>query len=227
MEIEKKPCKILSLNDVYELSRKTAMKIIESGYKPDMIIGLARGGWFTARIISDYLNVDDLVSIKIEHWGTTAKISLPEARLKHPFEIDLKDKKVLLVDDITDTGESLILAKNVTSKLNPIELKTAVMQYMTSSKIKPDYYAEVVDKWIWMIYPWNWIDDFANFSLTILKAYPEKYFGLEELRKLIKKYFNVDPTKVSSNHLKLVLNILEERGLVLKTKKGWQIKKII
>lgn len=155
MEIEKKPCKLLSLNDVYNLSKKTALKIVENGFQPDIIIGLARGGWFTARIISDYLNIDDLVSMKVEHWGTTAKISLPEARLKHPFDIDLKGKKVLLVDDITDTGESLALAKNIAEKSDPAELKMAVMQYMTSSKVKPDYYAEVVDKWIWMIYPWK------------------------------------------------------------------------
>jgi len=224
MEIEKKPCKILFWDDVYELSKNTAMKIIESGFKPDIVVGLARGGWFTARIICDYLNIDDLVSMKVEHWGTTAKISLPEARLKYSFEVDLKGKKVLLVDDITDTGESLILAKNVASKLNPSEIRTAVMQYMTSSKIKPDYYAEVINEWIWMVYPWNWIDDFANFSLTILKS-SNKPLKLQELRKLIKEYYNVDPTKISKEHLKNVLEILEKRELVAKDGERWVIKK--
>jgi hypoxanthine phosphoribosyltransferase len=224
MEIEKKKCKILFWEDVYELSKNTAMKIIESGFKPDIVIGLARGGWFTARIICDYLNIDDLVSMKVEHWGTTAKISLPEARLKYPFEVDLKGKKVLLVDDITDTGESLTLAKNVASKLNPAEIRTAVMQYMTSSKIKPDYYAEVIDEWIWMVYPWNWIDDFANFSLTILKS-SDKPLRLQELRKQIKEYYNVDPTKISKEHLKNVLEILEKRELVVKDGEKWVIKK--
>jgi hypoxanthine phosphoribosyltransferase len=224
MEIEKKPCKILFWDDVYELSKNTAMKIIESGFKPDIVIGLARGGWFTARIICDYLNIDDLVSMKVEHWGTTAKISLPEARLKYPFEVDLKGKKVLLVDDITDTGESLILAKNVASKLNPSEIRTAVMQYMTSSKIKPDYYAEVINDWIWMVYPWNWIDDFANFSLTILKS-SNKPLKLQEMRKLIKEYYNVDPIKISKEHLKNVLEILEKRELVARDGERWIIKK--
>jgi len=224
MEIEKKKCKILFWEDVYELSKNTSMKIIESGFKPDIVIGLARGGWFTARIICDYLNIDDLVSMKVEHWGTTAKISLPEARLKYPFEVDLKGKKVLLVDDITDTGESLILAKNVASKLNPAEIRTAVMQYMTSSKIKPDYYAEVINEWIWMVYPWNWIDDFANFSLTILKS-SNKPLKLQELKKLIKEYYNVDPTKISKEHLKNVLEILEKRELVARDGENWIIKK--
>jgi len=224
MEIEKKPCKILFWEDVYELSKNTAIKIIESGFKPDIVVGLARGGWFTARIICDYLNIDDLVSMKVEHWGTTAKISLPEARLKYPFEVDLKGKKVLLVDDITDTGESLILAKNVASKLNPAEIRIAVMQYMTSSKIKPDYYAEVINEWIWMAYPWNWIDDFANFSLTILKS-SDKPLKLQELRKQIKEYYNVDPAKISKGHLKNVLEILQKRDLVAKDGEKWVIKK--
>ena len=225
MEIEKKSCKILFWDDVYKLSKQTAIKIIESDYQPDIVIGLARGGWFTARVICDYLNINDLVSMKVEHWGTTAKINLNEAKLKYPFEVNLKGKRVLIVDDITDTGESLMLAKEVAAKFNPIEIKTAVMQYITSSKVKPDYYGETLDKWIWMVYPWNWIEDFANFSLTILNTSPDQSFKLEGLRNLIKKYYNVDSANISKQHLKKVMEILKKRGLVLKNGENWTIKK--
>ena len=46
--------------------------VIESGYKPDSMVGLARGGWVLSRVLCDFLAVKDLVSLKVEHWGVTA-----------------------------------------------------------------------------------------------------------------------------------------------------------
>ncbi|MDP7207114.1 MAG: phosphoribosyltransferase, partial [Candidatus Bathyarchaeota archaeon] len=54
------------------LAEKTARKVVDSGYKPDIIVGLARGGWVLSRVLCDYLGVKDLVSLKVEHWGVTA-----------------------------------------------------------------------------------------------------------------------------------------------------------
>ena len=62
-----------------------------------------------SRVLCDYLGVKDLVSLKIEHWGVTATPD-GKAQIKYPFDIDLTGKNVLVVDDITDTGESMIIA---------------------------------------------------------------------------------------------------------------------
>ena len=99
-------CQVMDWNLFYRLARQVADKINSSGYKPDIIIGLARGGWVLARVLCDFVGVKDLVSLKVEHWGVTAT---PDgtAKLKYPLNVDLTGKKVLVVDDITDTGESM------------------------------------------------------------------------------------------------------------------------
>lgn len=109
------------------------------------------------------MGVVDVLSLKVEHWVVTASHT-PEARIKYPYKVDLSDKKVLIVDDITDTGDSLILtSKYVSENFSPREMKTATLQHIeTSSKFKPDFYAQLVTDWAWFMYPWNYWEDEIN-----------------------------------------------------------------
>ena len=69
---EKFECEVMDWDLFYELSKKTADKIIKSRFKPDFMVGLARGGWVLSRVLCDFIGVKDLVSLKVEHWGITA-----------------------------------------------------------------------------------------------------------------------------------------------------------
>jgi hypothetical protein len=149
------------------LAEKTARKVVDSGYKPDIIVGLARGGWVLSRVLCDYLGVKDLVSLKVEHWGVTATPD-GKARIKYPFNIDLSGYKVLVVDDITDTGLSMIAAMSYVNTLNPLVVKTATLQHITGSQFTPDYYGEKIS-WCWVIFPWNYIEDISNIIMKIDK----------------------------------------------------------
>jgi hypoxanthine phosphoribosyltransferase len=102
----------------YSLSEEVARKIIESGYRADFMVGLARGGWVLSRVLCDFLAIKDLVSLKVEHWGVTAT---PDgtAQLKYPFDIDLTGRSVIIVDDITDTGDSMKIATDYVQTKNP------------------------------------------------------------------------------------------------------------
>jgi hypoxanthine phosphoribosyltransferase len=60
---------------------------------------------------------------------------------------------VLIVDDIVDTGESMLSAKAYVESRNSIEIRTASLQYMESSKIDPDYVRERLEDWAWIVYP--------------------------------------------------------------------------
>jgi hypoxanthine phosphoribosyltransferase len=124
MDSERFECQVMDWNYFYNLARKVADKINSSGYKPDIIVGLARGGWVLARILCDFVGIKDLVSLKVEHWGVTAT---PDgtAKLKHPLNVDLTGKKVLVVDDITDTGESMRVTVEYLKSLNPSEIRSA------------------------------------------------------------------------------------------------------
>ncbi|MDP2900106.1 MAG: phosphoribosyltransferase [Candidatus Bathyarchaeota archaeon] len=144
----------------HDLSKKTADKIIASGFKPDFIVGLARGGWVLSRVLCDFLGVKDLVSLKVEHWGVTATPD-GSAQIKYPFRISLRGRRVLVVDDITDTGESMRVATEYVKTMNPLQVKTATLRRIDGSKFTPDYFGDEIP-WRWVIFPWNYVEDMCN-----------------------------------------------------------------
>jgi hypoxanthine phosphoribosyltransferase len=150
----------MSWNSFQRFAEETARKIAESGYEPDFIVGLARGGWVLSRVLCDFLGVKDLVSLKVEHWGVTATPD-GKARIKYPFDVDLTGRRVLVVDDITDTGESMVVAMEYVKTLNPLEVKAAALQHITGSGFIPDYFGDEIS-WRWVIFPWNYVEDMCN-----------------------------------------------------------------
>jgi hypoxanthine phosphoribosyltransferase len=157
---EKVFCEYLTWDRFLKISEKTADKMNLAKYRPDFIISLARGGWVFGRVLCDYLNVTDLVSLKVEHWGMTATPD-GEAKIKYPFNIDLTGRKVLIVDDISDTGKSLKVATEYINKMNPTDVRTTTLFYLTGSSFKPDFYGEEMT-WRWVVFPWNWVEDMVN-----------------------------------------------------------------
>ncbi len=160
MSDDKFDCEVMDWVLFYSLSEEVARKIIESGYRADFMVGLARGGWVLSRVLCDFLAVKDLVSLKVEHWGVTAT---PDgtAQLKYPFEIDLTGRSVLVVDDITDTGDSMKITTDYVQTKNSAEVRTAVLRHITGSKFIPDYYGDEIS-WRWVIFPWNYVEDMCN-----------------------------------------------------------------
>ncbi|PDM26386.1 xanthine phosphoribosyltransferase [Candidatus Bathyarchaeota archaeon B24-2] len=179
----------MSWEHFYRLAKEVANKIKSSGYVPDMIIGLARGGWCLARVLCDFIGVKDLVSLKVEHWGITATPD-GKAKLKYPFNIDLTGKKVLVVDDITDTGESMRISVDYVKTLNPSEVRTAALRHIEGSKFKPDYYAEKIT-WRWVIFPWNFVEDLCNLVEKV-QSEVDKPSDTKLLKAKLKEYFKVD-----------------------------------
>jgi len=174
----------------WELFEKLAMNVAKSirqdGFQPDFMVGLARGGWVLSRVLCDFLGVKDLVSLKVEHWGVTATPD-GKAQIKYPFDIDLTGKNVLVVDDITDTGESMLVAVEYVKSKNPASIKTAALRHIDGSKFTPDYYGDVIS-WRWVVFPWNFVEDMCN---LVPKA-SEDTNSLDEIKKRMKERFNVD-----------------------------------
>jgi hypoxanthine phosphoribosyltransferase len=201
-------CEIMDWDLFYVLSKQVAKKVNNSGYKPDLIVGLARGGWVLARILCDLVGVKDLVSLKVEHWGVTATPD-GKAKLKYPFNIDLTGKRVLVVDDITDTGESLCEAINYIRTLNPSEIKTATLRHITSSKFVPDYFAEEI-AWRWVIFPWNFTEDLLNIVPKVLKLVGSEA-DVTQIRYKLNQLHKIDVTEET---IEEILRELKRRGLV-------------
>ena len=188
------PVRVVNWEEVVEWSSILAEKVKKSNYNPDIIIAIARGGLVPARIVADVLGVLDILSIKIEHWVETASHS-PQARVKYPYKLNLEGKKVLVIDDITDTGDSVDLAKKyVNENFSPSEIKTATMQIIKqSAKIEPDYYAVIVEDWVWFMYPWNYWEDEINLVRKILTEDERIINDFTLLKKKFIESYNIEP----------------------------------
>ena len=209
------PVKLVSWDEIVEWTRQLAYKIKESGYKPDVVIAIARGGYVPARLLCDFLGVENLLSIQSQHWTEAAK-KAEKAIIKFEYTVDLNGMKALLVDDIIDTGESVILAKKyIEEKWKPSTLKTAAMQWISSvAKIKPDYYAIEVKDWVWFQYPWTRLEDITQFIRRIIREELKgkvESITKEELAKKFIEWYGIEPPK---DYYEEALKVLEEEGTI-------------
>jgi len=219
---QKMKVKVVSWDEVVSWCKELARKIRRSGFQPDVIVAIARGGFTPARLLCDYLDVVDLLSIKIEHWIETGKHK-EEATIKYPFNYDFSGKRVLIVDDIADTGKSVIVAKRYISEVcKPKELKTATMQLIpATSMIVPDYYVDEVKEWTWYMYPWNFTEDMVNLIMRIVNERPEEKWNAENVSGKFREWYGVEfPLEIFEEMLEEMVT----RGKLVKVN-GFYVKK--
>ena len=154
-------CELISWRRVYILARKLAYMINGDNFQPDVIVAIARGGYVPARILCDFLDVNILASIRIEHYLPGAN-KQKIAKLADPLVIDIKGKNVLVVDDVNDTGETLEVAVHHLKEFSPQDVRVAVLNQKTISGFSPDYFAHKIIKWRWLIYPWAVMEDISG-----------------------------------------------------------------
>jgi hypothetical protein len=170
-----------------------ADKITESGYKPEMIVGIARGGWVVARILSDLLNVSDLASIKIEFYRNIDEHERTP-QITQPISESPKGKSVLIADDVADTGESLLLARSHVLAQGARETRIATVHLKPWSKVVPEYYVNRTENWL--MYPWEVRETLEH----LIRIWREETASTEELkarisstgisREIIDRYMN-------------------------------------
>ncbi|RLG81261.1 MAG: phosphoribosyltransferase [Thermoprotei archaeon] len=210
--------KLVTWEEIVEWSHGLAMIIRKDGYKPDVIVALARGGYVPARLLCDFLDVENLLSIQSQHWTEAAKAE-EKAIIKYPYKVDLSGRRVLIVDDIVDTGDSIKLAYEfIVKNWNPLEARTAALQWISSvAKFKPDYYYIEVTDWTWFQYPWTRLEDTYQFIKRIMtETYKEtnkKKWSFEEIVNGFKEWYGID---VGELYYREALRILEEKGIIVR-----------
>jgi len=129
-----------------------AKRVRQSGFEPDLIVGVSRGGWAPARVMSDLLENMNTASIRIELYlapGVTARKPV----ISQTIMVPVKGIKVLVVDDVADTGESLKVAVEHLDICGAKAIKTATIYYKPQSIFKPDFFIVQTEQWV--VFPWE------------------------------------------------------------------------
>ena len=155
-------CELLTWGEINRLARRLARLVQTSGYHPDIIIAIARGGYVPARLVCDFLDIYNLTSIRVAHYAAGSH-KQQTARLSSPLNIDVHGLRVLIVDDVSDTGDTLQVTLEHVHSFNPAEVKIGVLHHKIVSDIEPDFYAKKITKWRWLIYPWAITEDLCGF----------------------------------------------------------------
>ncbi len=145
----------LTWDDIEDSCKKLANEINNSEFKPEIIVGIQRGGAIAAVLLSHLLNIENFCTIGIR---STKSDDIRAQRIKpiifDSFSLQLvSGKKVLLTDDITDTGVTLIEAKKELLKYGTKEVKSATIICAPASNGKVDFYGKEVKPWV--VFPWE------------------------------------------------------------------------
>jgi len=210
------PVKLVSWDEIVEWSLGLGKVIESSGWTPDMVVAVARGGYVPARLLCDYLGVTDLVSLQSQHWVEAAKAA-QKAIIRNAYSIEARGLKVLVVDDIVDTGETLALARDfIRAEWKPEDVRTAALQWISPiAKFKPDYYYIEVKDWTWFQYPWTRLEDLTQFIERIFREDERARGGLseEDLRRVFTEWYGVRPEDFGS-YWRLALERLTSKGVL-------------
>jgi xanthine phosphoribosyltransferase len=115
-------------------------------YNPDALISIIRGGMTLGHFLAEKLNTRNLLTINTIHYNNTKKLkdinifNIPDLS---PY------KKIVLVDDISDSGDTLeALIQLLSQKYPHLTIKTATIFYKPTSKVIPDFKIKIAKNWI-------------------------------------------------------------------------------
>lgn len=133
--------------------RQLAQQVADSGFEPDLVLSIARGGLGLGMGLGYALAVKNLAVINVEFYtGIDERLDLPVMLPPTPAAIDLHGLTVLIADDVADTGKTLEVVHDFCAE-HVAEARTAVIYEKPQSVIKPDYVWRRTDAWI--DFPWS------------------------------------------------------------------------
>ncbi|GAA0660788.1 phosphoribosyltransferase [Natronoarchaeum mannanilyticum] len=210
-------CTVSDWDYIYSLCRTVSEQVKAAEFEPDVVVALARGGWFAGRCLCDFLGLDDLTSLKMEHYvGTGQKADEPQVRYPMP-EGSVEGKDVLIIDDIADTGGSIERAHEYVTDRNPGEVRTATLQLLQTSEFEPEFVGERLEEWAWIVYPWNFIEDMIELIEGVMEKADQDAFDDEDVRHYLSEFHDVDRIEMEiaqPDRLDEVLTEMERRDVI-------------
>ena len=144
---------VLTWDGLGSATRELAQTVVDSGFRPNIIIAIARGGMIPAGALTYALGVKLTDAINVEFYTDVAQ-TLPDPILLAPLlDTDsIRDQKLLVVDDVADSGRTLALVIKLLRGFGA-EVRSAVLYAKSSTVISPDYVWKRTDEWI--VFPWS------------------------------------------------------------------------
>jgi hypoxanthine phosphoribosyltransferase len=136
-----------------EASRALAEQVVVSGYRPTIILGVARGGLLPAAAVAYALNVKNVFAINVEFYtGIDERLEFPVMLPPMLDTVDIAGATLLVVDDVADTGATLRLVTDFCIA-HVADVRCAVLYEKPRSTVKCEYVWRQTDRWI--EFPWS------------------------------------------------------------------------
>jgi hypoxanthine phosphoribosyltransferase len=143
----------LSWSEFGTASVAMAQAVVDSGYRPDMILAIARGGLLVAGALGYALGVKNLYTMNVEYYtGVDQRHEVPMILPPTPELVDVEAARVLIADDVADTGHTLALVKQFcTGKV--AEVRCVVLYEKPRSVVQCEFVWKKTD--LWIEFPWS------------------------------------------------------------------------
>ena len=130
-----------------------AMQIHDSGFNPDAVLALARGGLPPAGALAYALGVKNMATLNVEFYtGVDERLEEPLLLPPVPDLAPLRAERLLVVDDVADTGRTLALVRDFCAQHGP-DVRTAVLYEKPHSVVRCDFVWRRTERWI--NFPWG------------------------------------------------------------------------
>ena len=144
---------VLSWNDIDKLIHEL---LPQFRHEYDALLMITRGGIVPGGILSEALNIKVILTAAVEfNTGVQKRLAWPTF-LQFPSEALLRGRRILVVDDVWDSGRTIMTVKSRIEAANAVP-DLCVLHYKPAESMfhdaAPDYYAAVTDAWI--VYPWE------------------------------------------------------------------------
>jgi hypoxanthine phosphoribosyltransferase len=144
---------LMSWQDLGDGARDLAELVHRDGYRPDIVLAIARGGLLVGGAIGYALGVKNTFTMNVEFYtGIDERLEMPMLLPPVPDLVDFAEQKVLIADDVADTGATLALVKDFCEG-KVAEVRCAVLYEKPRSTVASEYVWRRTDRWI--VFPWS------------------------------------------------------------------------
>ncbi|MFE1645583.1 phosphoribosyltransferase [Microbacterium sp. P01] len=137
-----------------EAARDLARKIVADGFEPEVVVAIARGGLLPGGAIAYALGAKNCGALNVEFYtGIGEVLDAPEV-LPPALDLSYLDgRRVLLVDDVADSGRTLALAVDLLTGCGAV-VRSVTIYTKPGSVAMPDYAWKETS--LWIDFPWSW-----------------------------------------------------------------------